>query len=172
MNINDYIYTQNTINKALHAPGDGHLDFALFASIFSEQIELSREHIQADEEIPAVSFIEGIEGNTHKTFHLKAEARDYAIYERFNDALQRQNTLEYKLLQCMSSVPLSLHDDHQYIDDDILNNCSITTQQAYKQKQNAYYDAELGEDADSSNQQQPAWLHDIIEQSQAQFQSL
>jgi hypothetical protein len=173
MNIHDYIYSQNTINKALHAPGEEHLDFALFASIFSEQMDLSREHIQADEEIPVPTFIEGIEGNTHKAFHLKAEAQDYKMYQLLNDALQRQNMLEYKLLQCMSCVPLSLHDDHQHIDDDVLSNCSMATQQTFKQKQSAYYDAaELGEDANASNQQQPAWLHDIIEQSHQQFQNL
>ena len=167
MKLEDYIYTQNAINKALNVPSENKLDFALFASMFDAQLDVLREHMQCTDETPLSSFIEGIEQDTHHQFHLKALANDYKLAERLNEALIKQSLADYKLLQCAYSYPLSMHDDPRHINDEVLENCSMRTQQACKE-----HEFDSFHETQELSEEHPEWLFDIIEQTKTQFQTL
>lgn len=169
MNIQDYILTQNTLNKALHKGTDARRDFALFAAIFGEQIDSLREHIEDGDDAPVSDFLNGIKSDTRPHYHLKAEDKDFEVTNALNVALGAQQLMRFNLIMSQQSHPLSMHNDAKHIEDDVLLNCPFATQQRLKSMQSKNFDEK---DDYSGNNQRPAMLYDIIQQTHQQFETL
>jgi hypothetical protein len=168
MTLDDYMYTQNTINQALHVASDSKHDFALFSSIFTDQVDIYREHIEQVAQLSALTGLESIQKNTGSSVHLKVKADDYRVCEQLNNALTQQDFQGFKLLLSSQSLPLSMHDDANFIHDDIIQNCPMRSQ--LQQKSRAF--ADDFEPSSSAPIEKPDWLQDIIKQTQTQFQTL
>lgn len=160
MKIEDYIFTQSALNKALHDNPDSKVGFALFAAMFSEQVNALREHIEEDGQLPSADFLSGIHKDTRAQYHLKAENADYHTATALNQALNSCQMHAFNLILCAQSHPLSMHNNLWRIDQDIITNCSFATQQGFKQR----IPTDLFSIDDNVNPQQADMLHDIIEQ--------
>lgn len=169
MKIQDYIFTQNTLNKTLHKGTDAQHDFALFAAIFGEQIDSLREHLEDGNDAPVSDFLNGIKSNTRPRYHLKAEKKDFEVANALNMALDAQQLLRFNLIMSQQSHPLSMHNDAKHIQDDVMLNCSFAAQQRLKAMQSKNFD-EQGDYSD--NNQRPDMLYDIIQQTEQQFKTL
>ena len=168
MNIQDYIRAQSALGLALKQTKDKSPNFALFSAMLGECVDLERQHIVDEQEALLPDPLDGINYHTQKQFHLMAKDADYS--RSYDLACCLQSSIEdFKLLMSVLSHPLSLHDDPQYIDEQILSNCPHKTQVKLKTRNSdAYFDTQ-SYDSIADAETYPTQAHllfDTISQSQ------
>ncbi|WP_371193271.1 hypothetical protein [Glaciecola sp. SC05] len=168
MKLDDYVYTQKTLNQALHVDSAGKARFALFSAIFNDQLDIYREHIERDEPLLSADPFVGMHTNTRCQYHLMTEDADYQTAQALNRAINQHQMLGFSLLMCAQTHPLSMHNDEKHINEEVIANCSYATQQTHRKMQSV---ATLVND-DELYVQRPEMLHEIIEQVHEQFDTL
>jgi hypothetical protein len=169
MKLEHYINIQQDINKALQSGNASGSDAALFNALFSEQIELQREHVEADEMFVADDMLAGIVKNSRPSTHNKVLASDYECASALNSAFQGNRILDVRFLLCSQSSPLSMHDDSRYIDDTVMANCPYDAQQRIEKQRKTDVFATIDEPTNVEIEQQTTMLDDVIAMAQSQL---
>ncbi|MBT1451952.1 hypothetical protein KJ365_13750 [Glaciecola sp. XM2] len=166
MKVEHYINVQQDFNQALQFKHVRREDYALFHAMFAERLEFEREHVQDQIQGGAQSLFDELIRNTNATIRTKACDADYACTSHISASMQQSRMHDAKWLLCSQPTPLSIYDDATRINEDVLENCSVHTQQAFKQAQQDDY---LGEDVREDGEVLPdlSLLNDVIEASQA-----